>query len=58
MWIGLLSGGVAVYDKGTFRSFGPNEGLTGGTVLSILEDAKGAVWFATSTVSAASRTDT
>ena len=23
VWIGLLSGGVAVYDNGTFRSFGP-----------------------------------
>jgi signal transduction histidine kinase/ligand-binding sensor domain-containing protein len=48
VWIGLLSGGAAVYEKGTLRRFGANEGLTGGTVLSILEDAKGAVWLATS----------
>jgi signal transduction histidine kinase/ligand-binding sensor domain-containing protein len=48
VWMGLLSGGAAVYDKGTFRRIGANEGLSAGTVLAILEDAKGAVWLATS----------
>jgi ligand-binding sensor domain-containing protein len=48
VWIGLLSGGVAVYDKGVSRSYGANEGLARGTVLAILEDVKGAVWFCTS----------
>ena len=48
VWIGLLSGGVAVFEKGIFRSFGEREGLPRGTVLAILEDAKGSLWFSTS----------
>lgn len=48
VWIGLLSGGVRVHEKGMFRTFSQNEGLARGTVLSILEDAKGSMWFGTS----------
>jgi signal transduction histidine kinase/ligand-binding sensor domain-containing protein len=48
VWIGLLSGGVVVHEKGVFRSFGENEGLARGTVLAILEDTRGTVWFSTS----------
>jgi len=48
VWMGLLSGGATVYEKGAFRRFGTSDGLSGGTVLSILEDAKGAVWLSTS----------
>jgi len=48
VWVGLLSGGAAVYDKGTFRSFGARDGFTRGTVLAIAEDKSGAVWFSTS----------
>ncbi len=49
VWIGLLSGGVAVHEKGSFRTFGVNDGVPRGTVLGILEDASGAIWFSTST---------
>jgi len=48
VWIGLLSGGVRVHEKGVFRTFSEHEGLARGTVLSILEDAKGSMWFGTS----------
>jgi signal transduction histidine kinase/ligand-binding sensor domain-containing protein len=48
VWIGFLSGGVAVHEKGVFRTFGVKDGLARGTVLAILEDAGGAVWFSTS----------
>ena len=48
VWIGMLSGGVGLYEKGAFRSFGVSEGVARGTVLAILEDAKGAIWFSTS----------
>jgi signal transduction histidine kinase/ligand-binding sensor domain-containing protein len=52
VWIGFLTGGVAVYDPGgfdhgAFTTFGEDDGLTPGTVLSILEDPRGAMWFAT-----------
>jgi signal transduction histidine kinase/ligand-binding sensor domain-containing protein len=48
VWVGLLSGGAAVHDRGVFRTFGVNEGLARGTVLAILEDSGGALWFSTS----------
>jgi signal transduction histidine kinase/ligand-binding sensor domain-containing protein len=48
VWLGFLSGGAAVNEKGTFRVFRTMDGITGGTVLSILEDAKGAIWLSTS----------
>jgi signal transduction histidine kinase len=48
VWIGLTSGGAAVYDKGAFRSFGTRDGLSRGTVLAIIEDRRGAVWLSTS----------
>jgi len=52
VWIGFLTGGVAVYDPGgygggAFTTFGEDEGLTRGTVLSIVEDPRGAIWLAT-----------
>ncbi len=49
VWIGLLSGGVAMHEKGAFRTYGVADGVPRGTVLSILEDVGGAVWFSTST---------
>jgi len=48
VWVGMLSGGAAVYDKGNFRAFGAQQGLTQGTVLAITEDRRGAIWLATS----------
>jgi len=52
VWIGFLAGGVAVYDPGgygdgAFTTFSEEDGLTRGTVLSILGDQQGAIWFAT-----------
>ena len=34
--------------RGSFETSDPSDGLTRGTVLAILEDARGAVWFSTS----------
>jgi signal transduction histidine kinase len=48
VWIGLIGGGVVVHEKGVFRSFGVNDGISRGTVLAILEDANRALWFSTS----------
>jgi ligand-binding sensor domain-containing protein/signal transduction histidine kinase len=48
IWFGLLSGGVAVHDRGRIQSFDERQGLTRGTVLGIIEDARGAVWMSTS----------
>lgn len=48
VWIGMLTAGAAVYDKGTFRFFGAREGLARGIVLSIIEDRRGGVWLGTS----------
>ena len=52
VWIGFLTGSVAVYDPGgydhgAFTTFGEDDGLSSGTVLGILEDQRGAMWFAT-----------
>ncbi|HEY1307249.1 MAG TPA: two-component regulator propeller domain-containing protein [Vicinamibacterales bacterium] len=44
VWIGLISGGAVLYDKGTFRSFTERDGLARGTVLAIIEDRHGAIW--------------
>jgi ligand-binding sensor domain-containing protein/signal transduction histidine kinase len=48
VWIGLTSAGVAVHDKGEFRSFGVRDGLARGIVLAIIEDRRGVVWVSTS----------
>jgi signal transduction histidine kinase/ligand-binding sensor domain-containing protein len=47
VWIGFQGGGVALFDHGTVRTFGEADGLAGGTVLAILEDARGAIWLST-----------
>lgn len=47
VWIGFQGGGAAVHDRGSFQVFGDREGLTRGTVLAIIEDKSGAVWFST-----------
>jgi len=48
VWIGFVSGGAAMYDRGVFRRYGAGDGFTPGTVLAILEGKNGAIWFATS----------
>ena len=42
VWIGMLTAGVVVYDKGTFRTFGTSDGLGRGIVLAITEDREAA----------------
>jgi signal transduction histidine kinase/ligand-binding sensor domain-containing protein len=49
VWIGFLSGGAAVYDKGSIQRLGVEEGLAPGTVLAMVEDRSGAIWLSTST---------
>ena len=46
IWLGFTGGGVAVYDDGRFTRYGPEQGLAGGTVMSIYEDHRGAIWIA------------
>ena len=48
VWIAFSDGGMVVYDRGTVRTFGEEDGLPGGAVLAILEDQRGAMWFSTS----------
>src|SRR5262249_23342738 len=48
VWIGYQAGGATVYDNGTFRTYSDRDGLTRGTVLAIIQDRTGAVWFSTS----------
>jgi signal transduction histidine kinase len=47
VWIGMLTAGAAVYDKGTFRLFGTGDGLPRGIVLAITEDKRGGIWLST-----------
>jgi len=45
LWIASTFGnGIALYRKGQFRSFGPADGYTGGSVFCICEVANGRVW--------------
>ena len=45
-WVGN-GGGVTRYDPDTFASFGEEEGLPGGAVITSLKDRDGALWFGT-----------
>jgi signal transduction histidine kinase/ligand-binding sensor domain-containing protein len=47
VWFGFGTGDVAVHQRGTFRSYGSQDGLAGGTVLAIIEDRAGVAWVAT-----------
>jgi signal transduction histidine kinase/ligand-binding sensor domain-containing protein len=49
VWVGFLSGGAAVRDKGMVQRFSVEHGLSAGTVLAILEDRSGTIWLSTST---------
>lgn len=48
VWVGFLGGGVAVYERGSFRAYGAQDGVAPGTVFGFLEDDAGAVWLSTS----------
>jgi diguanylate cyclase (GGDEF)-like protein len=46
LWIGTKNG-LCRYRQGRFESYGPQEGLSNGQVLSILEDREGNLWVGT-----------
>lgn len=47
LWIGTQGGGITRYAKGRFTSLTTYEGLASNTVMSILEDESGVMWFGT-----------
>jgi len=47
LWIATDGGGLLQYQEGSFRSFGPKEGLANEFVGAVLEDQKGQVWAGT-----------
>ncbi len=44
VWVGFVTGGVAVYEHGKFRSYGESDGLTRGGIQAVYEDTRGAIW--------------
>jgi len=44
LWIGFGSGGISQLRDGHLKNYSPSEGVPGGGVLSIVEDAKGSIW--------------
>ena len=46
MWIGFTSGGVAVFEGGTFRLYGAGDGLAAGGIAAIQQTRNGAIWIA------------
>jgi signal transduction histidine kinase/ligand-binding sensor domain-containing protein len=46
MWIGFTSGGIAVFERGAFRLYGPGEGLAEGSVAALHQTKNGAIWVA------------
>ena len=44
LWIGFGSGGMSQLRDGRLKNYSPSDGVPGGGVLSIVEDAKGAIW--------------
>ncbi|MBB6326669.1 hypothetical protein FHS59_002297 [Algoriphagus iocasae] len=38
-------GGISRFDRETFTSYIPDQGLAGYAILSIIEDRKGRIWF-------------
>ncbi|MFN3076638.1 MAG: two-component regulator propeller domain-containing protein [Alphaproteobacteria bacterium] len=48
VWFGTWGGGVSFFDgKGTWKSYGVNDGLAGNIVYGIAQDKEGGLWFAT-----------
>ena len=48
LWVGTRFGGVSRYDKAQFAHFTTRDGLPGDSVISIMEDREGNLWFGTS----------
>ncbi len=46
-WFGTNNDGVARYDGQSLRFFTPEDGLAGRAIRGIVQDQKGAIWFAT-----------
>lgn len=48
-WIGTEGGGLLLFDRktGTYKTWSQKEGLSGNTVLNILEDDTGSLWIST-----------
>ncbi len=47
LWIGTYGGGLAVYERGRFQSFGVADGLGSDLVRALFEDREGRLWVAT-----------
>ncbi len=47
VWVGLTTGGAAVYDNGRFEFFDLRDGLAAGSVATIYEDRAAAIWIVT-----------
>jgi len=47
LWIGTYGGGLVRYRDGSFRAYGPKDGLTGLSVTALAEDAEGQLWVGT-----------
>ena len=47
LWVGYRFGGVSLIHRGTIRSYGAADGVPRGTVLSLMRDAPGTTWIAT-----------
>ena len=46
LWVGRSTGGVSRMIKGRFVNYGPESGVPSGSITSILEDSRGAIWIA------------
>ncbi len=44
LWLSTESGGLTRYHGGTFRSFGPEDGIPAGTVRGIVRASAGGIW--------------
>jgi signal transduction histidine kinase/ligand-binding sensor domain-containing protein len=47
LWVGFVTGGAWVYDKGSVRAYTPDDGLPDAIVSAFHEDREGAMWVAT-----------
>jgi ligand-binding sensor domain-containing protein/two-component sensor histidine kinase len=47
LWVGVLEGAIAVYDRGQVQWYSENDGLAQAPIVGIGEDARGVIWVAT-----------
>lgn len=45
IWVGAYGGGISVMEKGVFRNYGAEKGITG-DVAGLFQDSKGTIWAA------------